>query len=190
MDFRFAIKASRRITHFKRLKGAEDETEYLLRATATLGPRLGILLFQLPPNLKADVARLEAFLDLLPERTRAAFEFRHPSWQDEPVHALLRQRGFPLVAVDADEAEPPELDGSGSRGYLRLRRRVYGRAELAEWAARIAGTGWQEAFVFFKHEDAGPTLAAELLELAERAGARKGPRRGRPPRPRPAVSEG
>ena len=188
--FRFAIKASRRITHFKRLKGAEDETEYLLRTTATLGPRLGVLLFQLPPNLKADAARLEAFLDLLPEGTRAAFEFRHPSWHDEPVLALLRQRGFPLVAVDTDEAEPPELDGSRSCGYLRLRRSAYERAELTDWAARIAATGWQEAFVFFKHEHAGPALAAQLLELAERAAARKGPRRRREPLARPAASEG
>ncbi|MDJ0789879.1 MAG: DUF72 domain-containing protein, partial [Myxococcota bacterium] len=82
-DFRFAIKASRRITHFKRLKEADEETGYLLGVTSALGPRLGALLFQLPPNLRHDADRLAAFLDLLPPETPAAFEFRHPSWVEE-----------------------------------------------------------------------------------------------------------
>jgi len=190
-DFRFAVKASRRITHFKRLKGTEDETAYLLSTTATLGPRLGALLFQLPPNLKLDLPRLEAFLELLPEGLRAAFEFRHPSWLDEPVVALLGQRNFALVCVDAEDSEAPELGVGGSWGYLRLRRAGYDRAELASWAARIEATGWSEAFVFFKHEDAGagPALAREFLAVAARAGARKGPRRGGKEQPAAASEE-
>jgi uncharacterized protein YecE (DUF72 family) len=189
-SFRFAIKASRRITHFKRLAGAEEETAYLLRSTSVLGPRLGALLFQLPPQAKADLARLEAFLDLLPAGLRAAFEFRHPSWQDAPVAERLGQRGHALVAVDADGGAEPELAGSGGWGYLRLRRSGYERSELAAWAARIAASGWQEAFVFFKHEEAGagPALARELLELAARAAARRGPRRGGAKAARPAAS--
>ena len=181
--FRFAIKASRRITHFKRLKGADEETRYLLSTTSTLGPRLGVLLFQLPPNAAADAERLEAFLELLPDGTRAAFEFRHPSWLDEPIFELLRARNLALVAVDADGGEPPELVPTASWGYLRLRRAGYERADLAAWAARIGAQDWDESFVFFKHEDegTGPALAGRYLELAQRAATRKKPRRGRQP---------
>jgi uncharacterized protein YecE (DUF72 family) len=185
-QFRFAVKASRRITHFKRLKGVEDETAYLLRTTASLGPRLGALPFQLPPNAKLDLARLEAFAELLPEGLPAAFEFRHPSWLTDPVFELLRQRNFALVGVDAESAAAPETTPTASWGYLRLRREDYDRTELSAWVARIVATGWREAFVFFKHEDAGagPALAREFLELATRAGKRKRPRRkGEPDAP-------
>jgi len=184
--FRFAIKASRRITHHKRLKSAEDETEYLLRTVSVLGDRLGALLFQLPPNLRADLERLDAFLDLLPEGTPAAFELRHPSWEDEAVLGRLRERGFARVVVDAEGAEPPEPLATAGFAYLRLRREDYGRADLVEWAARIRESSAREAFVFFKHEDAGagPRLAAELRATVERAEGRRsaraaGPARGR-----------
>ncbi len=180
--FRFAIKASRRITHFKRLAAsAADETAYLLETTARLGPKLGVLLFQLPPNAKADVERLEAFLALLPSGTRAAFEFRHPSWLDDRVHDLLRARDMATVVVDSEDAEEPALLATAGWGYLRLRRSAYTRESLAAWVGRIQAQAWREAFVFFKHEDAGagPALAASFLELGERAAQRKGPRRGR-----------
>jgi uncharacterized protein YecE (DUF72 family) len=175
-DFRFAIKASRRITHFKRLVEAQEETQFLLGNTTALGAHLGVLLFQLPPNLKADVPRLEQFLELLPDGTRAAFEFRHPSWSDEAVHALLRARDAALVQVDSEDAPAGELIATAGFGYLRLRRPGYDRADLAGWAQRIREQGWEEAFVFFKHEDegAGPRMAAEFLEVAARAGERKG----------------
>ena len=184
--FRFVIKASRRITHFKRLKKTEDETGYLLKTLRTLGPRLGCVLFQLPPNLKQDLPRLEAFLGLLPEGTRAAFEFRHESWFDETTYQRLRDRGLALVVAEAEaDDEPTEIVSTADWGYLRLRRSDYAHADLAAWAERVRATGWDEAFVFFKHEDAGagPRLAAEFLEVADRVQTRKAPaqRRGAPP---------
>ena len=168
-DFRFSIKASRRITHFKRLKPeSAEETGYLMETVATLANRLGVVLFQLPPNAKKDVPRLTAFTELLPEGARAAFEFRHASWFDDDVFALLQDRNFPLVCADVDdpEFEPPLVGGTW--GYLRMRRLGYADDELEVWMERIQSQGWDEAFVFFKHEDegAGPALAKKFLELA------------------------
>jgi uncharacterized protein YecE (DUF72 family) len=174
--FRFSIKASRRITHLKRLKRTEDETGYLLRTTESLGERLGAILFQLPPNLPLDLPRLEAFLELLPEKARAAFEFRHPSWAEDKVYRCLRARDCALAIVDGADDPEPALIRTASWGYLRLRRPGYERADLATWMQRIRSQGWDEVFVFFKHEDkgAGPELAARFLEVAERTEERKG----------------
>jgi uncharacterized protein YecE (DUF72 family) len=173
-EFRFVLKASRRITHLKRLKEVGDETRYLLETSGALGDRLGAILFQLPPNLKCDLPRLDAFLELLPAGTRAAFEFRHESWRGDELLARLRARDFALVAADGDEA-PAEIVPTAGWGYLRLRRTDYPRADLAAWAARVAAQSWSEAFVFFKHEDAGtgPRWAAEFLELAGRSAERR-----------------
>ena len=185
--FRFAIKASRRITHFKRLKEADEPTGFLLNAARALGERLGVLLFQLPPNLKLDLDRLKTFADLLPEGTRAAFEFRHPSWSDTGVFDLLRARDFALVHVDAVDAgeSAAEIEATASWGYLRLRRPDYEREDLASWAQRIRNQPWSEAFVFFKHEDegAGPRMAADFLATTERSEARKGPKSAPPATP-------
>jgi uncharacterized protein YecE (DUF72 family) len=183
-EFRFVLKASRRITHLKRLKEVGDETRFLLETSSVLGDRLGAILFQLPPNLKCDLPRLDAFLDLLPPGSRAAFEFRHESWHGDEVLGRLRARDFALVAADTDEA-PAQIVPTAGWGYLRLRRTDYPRADLAAWAARVAAQPWREVFVFFKHEDegTGPTWAAEFLELAgrsaERRPAKAGPRRRR-----------
>ena len=181
--FRFSIKASRRITHFKRLKDAADETGYLLRTIEALGDHLGVVLFQLPPNLKCDLDRFDAFLDILPAGTRAAFEFRHPSWHDEPVVERLRERAFALVCVDSDDASD-DVVSTAPWGYLRLRRAGYLPADLVHTAREIEKTRWEEAFVFFKHEDegAGPMLAAQFLqvaspELADRKAVSVRPRR-------------
>ena len=168
--FRFSIKASRRITHFGRLKGVESETQFLLDNLAVLGPRLGTVLFQLPPNLKADRERLETFLATLPEGLAAAFEFRHPSWLDDPSTAeLLAARGLAIVVAETEEEPPPDpLPVTAPWGYLRLRRQDYEEADLARWVERLRATDWERAFVVFKHEDAGagPRLAARFLELA------------------------
>ena len=173
--FRFSIKASRRITHFTRLKAESREpTEYLLSTIATLGEKLGVLLFQLPPNLKKDTDRLAGFLEILPEGTPAAFEFRHESWQDDDVHDLLRSRGMPLVCADTDDGDDDEpIVSTGSWGYLRLRRPDYDDADLERWWVRLGEAGWERAFVFFKHEDegAGPRMAATFREIAARAGS-------------------
>jgi uncharacterized protein YecE (DUF72 family) len=167
-DFRFAIKAPRRITHIKRLTSIEDETGYFVETLGTLGSRLGVVLFQLPPNLKIDLGRLEAFLDLLAGRVPAAFEFRNASWSDPAVVALLRARGAALCIADVDEAPAPEAIATAPFAYVRLRRECYAPADLAEWVARLRALPVRDAYVFFKHEDAGvgPRLAAELLSLA------------------------
>jgi len=165
--FRFALKASRRITHQKRLKEAESETEYLLRVTSVLGDKLGALLFQMPPYLRKDAPRLAAYLELLPAGTRAAFEFRHETWADDEIRDLLRARDCALVVSETDDEPEAELVATASWGYLRLRRCDYADAELAARAERVRAQGWQEAFVFFKHEEegAGPEMALRFLEL-------------------------
>ena len=165
--FRFSIKASRKITHFKRLKNTEEETEYLLRTVGTLGERLGVLLFQLPPNLKKDLPRLEDFLKLLPGAMPAAFEFRHESWFEDDVKERLREKNCALCIADTDDGEP-DLTPTADWGYLRLRRETYEDEDLAGWAKRVTGQEWKRAFVFFKHEDAGagPRMGMRFAELA------------------------
>jgi uncharacterized protein YecE (DUF72 family) len=174
--FRFAIKASRRITHFKRLKDTGEATGFLLENTAALGERLGVLLLQLPPNLKADAERLDRFLELLPEGTPAAFEFRHQSWWDEAIFERLRGRTMGLVLSDTVEAPVEALVTTAPFAYLRLRRPDYTAADLEDWARRLQTAGLERAFVFFKHEDegAGPKLAAAFLQAAAKA-SKRGP---------------
>jgi uncharacterized protein YecE (DUF72 family) len=168
-EFRFVLKASQRITHHRRLREAEDLLSYFVTTARTLGPRLGALLFQLPPNFKADLPRLEAFLALLPEEVRVAFEFRHASWHDESVVDLLRTRGVALCIADGEKLEPFRV-ASAAFGYLRLRGEGYDDSELQDWADWVAAQGWTDTYVFFKHEDgaAGPALARRFLELAAR----------------------
>ena len=161
-DFAFVLKASRRITHMARLKDAGDPLEYLTRtALGALGTRLGPILFQLPPYLRVDVARLRDFLAILPEDVRAAFEFRHDSWFADDVYQALADHGAALVTADTGEGEAPVVE-TASFGYARLRRPGYGEANLAEWAATLQRPAWRDVFVFFKHEDegAGPRMAA------------------------------
>jgi uncharacterized protein YecE (DUF72 family) len=168
-DFRFSLKASRRITHFSRLKDAAEETDYLVRTARSLGSRLGVILFQLPPNLKKDLPRLERFLkDALPSGTSAAFEFRHESWLEDDVLDRLRDAGCALCLADTDDGATPFVR-TAPLGYLRLRRSAYSDGDLAAWAKRVREAGWERAFVFFKHEDeaAGPRMAMRFRELAE-----------------------
>jgi uncharacterized protein YecE (DUF72 family) len=167
-DFRFVLKASQRITHQHRLLDADEDVGYLLDVAATLRQRLGALLFQLPPNLKKDVPRLDAFLALLPPQRRAAFEFRHHSWFDEAVFGLLHDHQAALCIAEAEGDLEVPCVATADWGYLRLRRPDYDDAALQAWAQRVRQQDWQDAFVFFKHEDAGkgPQLAKRFLELA------------------------
>jgi uncharacterized protein YecE (DUF72 family) len=164
-DFSFVLKASKRITHDKRLKDVGDSVEYLLRTSGTLGARLGPFLIQLPPNMKKDVPRLRDFLAIFP--ARAAFEFRHTSWYDDEVYQALRERNAAWCIADTGEAGDPPFESTADWGYLRLRRVAYEEADLRSYADRIREQSWGEAYVFFKHEDAGtgPKLAARFLEL-------------------------
>jgi uncharacterized protein YecE (DUF72 family) len=162
-DFRFAIKASRRITHQQRLKDVADSVGYLFDAAQALGDKLGATLFQLPPNLRKDLPRLQAFAAALPRGAAVAIEFRHASWFDAEVYALLRERGLALCISDQGEGEDatPFVATAGF-GYLRMRREAYEDAELARVARQIAAEAWSEAYVFFKHEQGAPELAARM----------------------------
>jgi uncharacterized protein YecE (DUF72 family) len=166
-EFRFAVKASQKITHVKRLKEAAEEVAYLYRTLSGLGMRLGPVLFQLPPSLRSDAQRLNEFVSSLPEGAVAAFEFRHPSWLNDDVLASLRARNCALCVADTDEAETPDLIPTATWGYLRLRRSNYSGDDLRAWKERILSQGWNEAYVFFKHESegVGPRLAAEFVNL-------------------------
>ncbi|RYZ04341.1 MAG: DUF72 domain-containing protein [Myxococcales bacterium] len=163
--FTFALKAPRSITHISRLKDAGDGTSRFLKVAATLGPRLGPLLFQTPPFLRKDAAVLRDFLALLPEGVKAAFEFRHPSWFDDEVTQILSDRGAALVAGDPDEGEALPLLPTARFGYLRLRAASYDLAGLVGWHERIAAQPWETAYVYLKHEVLGPSYAQGLLQL-------------------------
>ena len=168
-EFTFALKASQRITHHTRLKAeSQSLVEFLLKNTALLEDRLGPILFQLPPNMKKDLPRLETFLAQLPSSVPAAFEFRHPEWFDDDVLELLRSQNRPLVVSDTDDLPTTHIDKTADWGYLRLRRVNYSEENLVDWAERIRKQNWKETFLFFKHEDegTGPKLAAQFLSLA------------------------
>lgn len=166
-SFRFVLKASRRITHHQRLKDADDSVEYLFNTAKVLGEQLGPFLFQLPPYLRRDDDRLAAFLERLPAGLRAAFEFRHASWFDDAVFALLEEAGAALCVADAGGDHDAPLVATTDFGYLRLRREDYDEAALRSWADRIRRQPWRETYVFFKHEDegAGPRMAARFESL-------------------------
>ena len=164
--FTFVLKANRQITHFKRLKEESyDPLDYFSTTAASLGDRLGPVLFQLPPNLKKDVPRLAAFLARIPGAIRPAFEFRHASWLDDETYDTLRGADAALVIAQTEDEETPLVD-TASWGYLRLRKVDYGPGEVEGWAERVRSRPWSEAWVFFKHEDegTGPRLATRFLE--------------------------
>lgn len=166
-SFRFSIKAPRRITHEARLAAdaAADPVAYLYGNLAALGAKRGPVLFQTPPFLKKDLARLKDFLALLPEGHRAAFEFRNASWFGDDVYALLRAAGASLCVSEREDNEPPPLVETAPWGYVRLRLENYSQDDLAAWAGRLAATGWQEVHVYFMHEPTAPGYAAALLQL-------------------------
>ena len=165
--FRFALKASRRITHFKRLQNAEEETEYLVQTAAVMADRAGVILYQLPPNFRRDDDRLARFVDQLPNPGTSAFEFRHASWFDEGVFDILRSRNSALCLAETDDGDDAPLVETANWTYVRLRRSAYSTEELEGWAARLRASGWDRVYAFFKHEDAGvgPALAGQFTEM-------------------------
>lgn len=165
--FLFALKAPRSITHISRMKDAADGVGHFMKVAATLGERLGPILFQLPPFLRKDAGVLREFLALLPPGTLAAFEFRHASWFDDEVSTLLADSKAALVAGDPDEGEPLPLIATAPFGYLRLRAPSYDIAGLTAWHERLAAQPWQRAFVYLKHEVFGPLYAQGLVALSK-----------------------
>jgi uncharacterized protein YecE (DUF72 family) len=160
--FRFAIKASRRITHRKKLDGCDDDLTYLYSVLEPLGEMLGATLFQCPPYLHKDVDVLARFLSSLPAHARPVLELRHASWFCEEVYDTLRAHGAVLCMADhEDEAQSTPWVATASWGYVRLRAEDYGDDALRDWATRL-GEQWNTVFAFFKHEETAPTLAERL----------------------------
>ncbi|TCO36299.1 DUF72 domain-containing protein [Dokdonella fugitiva] len=167
--FRFAIKAPRRITHDARLEAdaAADSVIYLYRTLESLGAKRGPVLFQLPPFIRKDLARLRDFLAVLPGDHRAAFEFRHASWFDDGVYALLQGVGAALCLSEREDDAPPPLVETAPWGYVRLRLEDYPDDELGRWAQRLRATSWTDAYVYFMHEPTAPAYATTLLHGVE-----------------------
>jgi uncharacterized protein YecE (DUF72 family) len=165
--FRLTLKAPKRITHDRRLRDCADPVRQFLETAATLGPKLGALLFQLPPNLKKDLALFDAFLDPFPPRVCAAFEFRHESWLDEEVYARLRARNLALCVADSERLSTPVVM-TADYGYFRLRDEGYTPEDIARWgeAIREKTSGCGDVFVYFKHEEEGkgPEFAKLLMQ--------------------------
>ncbi len=171
-NFRFTMKASQGITHFRRLKDSANATRLMLERFEALEKRLGAVIFRLPPDMKKDVKRLDTFLKHLPTDTPAAFQLEDPTWIDDDVSALLRSQNRALCVVDTDEVPADQINNTADWGYVRLRRASYSKSELKKWITKIRAQKWKETYVFFKHEDegTGPKLAAQFLNLANNAG--------------------
>lgn len=167
-DFVFALKAPQQITHRLRLRAADDAVKRFINVACALKQRLGPLLFQLPPNMRKDAARLRDFLALLPSQFRVTFEFRHASWFDEEVFGLLRDHSAALCIAEEDNDLKVPFVATADWGYLRLRRAEYRAAQLKNRIDRMQSQNWSDAFVFFKHEDEakGPRFARRFLSLA------------------------
>jgi uncharacterized protein YecE (DUF72 family) len=186
--FRFVVKASRYITHIRRLRDCRDTLGLLWSRIRRLGRKLGPVLFQLPPNLRADLGLLEGFLTLLPDRPAAAFEFRHPSWETDEVHRLLDDAGSALVLADRPRARVAPIV-TGGWSYVRFHQGHpggpgYRRAKLRRWAERLLSLDADETYVFFNNDPTGAAVR-DARTLTDLLAARHAPVRGfaEPPAP-------
>jgi uncharacterized protein YecE (DUF72 family) len=164
--FKLTLKAPKRITHDARLRDCGDRVRQFLETAVVLGPKLGALLFQLPPNLKKDLALFDAFLETFPPRVCAAFEFRHASWLDEEIYARLRARNLALCVADSEKLSTP-VEITADYAYFRLRDEGYGPEDIERWARVIEERTSQcaDVYVYFKHEESGkgPEFARRLI---------------------------
>ena len=165
--FRLTLKAPKRITHLARLKDCADVLQYFVKTAATLGPKLGVLFFQLPPNLKQDLALFDAFLADLPPGVVAAFEFRHGSWLNDALYRRLEARNLALCVADSETMATP-VTITADHAYFRLRDEGYTPADIDRWAQTIRDetARCRDVYVYFKHEEAGkgPQFARRLLD--------------------------
>ncbi|OFW21397.1 MAG: hypothetical protein A3H97_20305 [Acidobacteria bacterium RIFCSPLOWO2_02_FULL_65_29] len=165
--YKLTLKAPRRITHDSRLKHCGELVGAFCRVARTLGDKLGALLFQLPPNLKKDLALFDAFLAELPPRVCAAFEFRHVSWLDDEVAERLSKRNLALCIADSEKLSTP-VRVTADYAYFRLRDEGYTPDHIARWADTIARetARCRDVFVYFKHEEEGkgPAFARLLMD--------------------------
>lgn len=168
-SFRFAIKATQRLTWTQKLVDCGELLGVLFRVLEPLGERLGCVFYQVPKWVRKDVAVLRDFLAHQPTGVRVAFEFAHASWFDDDALALLREHGAALVASDKDDAPEPDLHDTADWAYLRLRRAAYTDDDLRRWRDTLIARGLGDVFLFFKHEDscAGPALARRFLDLGD-----------------------
>ncbi len=172
--FKFSLKAPQKITHFSKLRDCGDTMRYFCQVIADLETKLGPVLFQLPPAFKKDAALLASFLNDIPAGLRAAFEFRHPSWFDEEIYSLLKQKNIAMCLADSEKLSTP-IVATADYGYLRLRREDYQSEDMTRWAETIEARKnvWADAFVYLKHEESGkgPKLATQLLEILQKPAA-------------------
>lgn len=174
--FLFTVKASRFLTHYRRLRDPEEPVERLLAAAGALDEKLGPVLLQLPPNLTVDTPALEDALDAFRGRVRLVCEFRHESWYCDTVYELMRARDVALCLADRRNRHTP-LVRTATWGFVRMHEGVasprphYGRRALATWVDRI-GDLWatnEECFVYFNNDHGACAIrdAFEFIELAE-----------------------
>ena len=167
-NFRFALKAPQKITHWSKLRDCADTLDYFCKVISGLGERLGPVLFQLPPNFKKDTDVLTSFLREFPS-LKAAFEFRHESWFDDEIFGILKSRNVALCIADTENLATPKVS-TGDYGYLRLRREDYRKIDIEQWVDFVrTQDGWNDVFIYFKHEEAGigPKLARQMIEMLE-----------------------
>jgi uncharacterized protein YecE (DUF72 family) len=165
--FKFSFKAPQRITHFARLVDCNEILEAFIGALSTMNEKLGVVLFQLPPQFKKDTARLGTFLNIIPAKVRSAFEFRDPSWFDEEIYGLLRRHNCALCIAESEDLATPPVS-TADFGYMRLRREDYKPSQLKKWAAFLCEQGdWSDSFIYFKHEEraVGPKFAERFTRL-------------------------
>ena len=155
-NFKLTLKAPQRITHQKRLRDCADEVKYFLEVAATLGPKLGAILFQTPPYLRMNLEVLDGFLAMLPAGLCAAFEFRHKSWLEPEVFSRLQAKGLALCVADSENFSTP-VEITAGYAYFRLRDEGYQPQDIERWAGviREKTQGSSDVFVYFKHEEAG-----------------------------------
>jgi len=167
-NFRFALKAPQKITHWSKLRECGDTMRYFHDVTSALGEKLGPVLFQLPPNFKKDTFVLADFVNCIPTGMRCAFEFRHESWFTDDVWEIFKSRNVALCLAETEEFQTPRTI-TADYGYLRLRREDYTTSQVEEWSeyVRQQEKAWSDTFIYFKHEEAGigPKLAKQIVDL-------------------------
>ncbi len=170
-DFRFSIKAHRRITHDKRLRDVDTDVAFFFERMRALGERLGPILFQLPPSFRCDLGVLEAFLALIRPGVEIAIEFRHASWYQEPTYRLLQSHNASLCLAETDKGGAAS-EVIGSIAYLRLHKSRYPADALDQWAAWIQQRldEQRSVYAYFTHEEGAPApeYAKALGDLLSR----------------------
>lgn len=172
-SFVMAVKASRYLTHIRRLGEPEEPVARLMAAVAGLGDTLGPILLQLPPTLQADHGRLERCLSCFPGHVRLAVEFRHDSWWTDETRAILEARGAALCWADRRNRPQNPFWHTAPWGYVRLHEGVaspgfsYGETALRTWARRVRDEGWRDAYVYFNNDPGGAAVrnATRFTEL-------------------------